>query len=234
MNTSVNINLDTKGFSEKRLERIKNEISTEGFTDGTPNESFEGPSLYFSMEALKSCRKDFFGERHIEMVYATLVAWGMHRTGKGGAKMPEYTIFKESLFRNKAQIEALKDKRIEQLSNNDFKAILIKLKDLCFGENGIIGSTTKSRIVSSSKMLAHILPDLVPPIDRQYTATFFGYDKYNLSIGNEKKLFEDTMSTLYALYQDGEIVKSAHNYIISNPSVSLPKLFDNIIIALSK
>ena len=83
MNTSVNINLDTKGFSEKRLERIKNEISTEGFTDGTPNESFEGPSLYFSMEALKSCRKDFFGERHIEMVYATLVAWGMHRTGKG-------------------------------------------------------------------------------------------------------------------------------------------------------
>ena len=34
-------------------------------------------------------------------------------------------------------------------------------------------SRSETRIVASSKALHHVLPDLVPPIDRQYTFRFF-------------------------------------------------------------
>lgn len=34
-------------------------------------------------------------------------------------------------------------------------------------------STSATRIVAGSKALHHVLPDLVPPIDRQYTFRFF-------------------------------------------------------------
>ena len=34
-------------------------------------------------------------------------------------------------------------------------------------------STSETRIVAGSKALHHVLPDLVPPIDRQYTFRFF-------------------------------------------------------------
>jgi len=34
-------------------------------------------------------------------------------------------------------------------------------------------STSRTQIVAGSKFLHHVLPDLVPPIDRQYTFNFF-------------------------------------------------------------
>jgi hypothetical protein len=34
-------------------------------------------------------------------------------------------------------------------------------------------STSRTQIVAGSKFLHHLLPDLIPPIDRQYTFTFF-------------------------------------------------------------
>lgn len=34
-------------------------------------------------------------------------------------------------------------------------------------------STSRTQIVAGSKMLHHLLPDLIPPIDRQYTFNFF-------------------------------------------------------------
>lgn len=34
-------------------------------------------------------------------------------------------------------------------------------------------STSRTQIVAGSKMLHHLLPDLIPPIDRQYTFRFF-------------------------------------------------------------
>ena len=34
-------------------------------------------------------------------------------------------------------------------------------------------STSRTQSVAASKMLHHFLPDLIPPIDRQYTFSFF-------------------------------------------------------------
>ena len=37
----------------------------------------------------------------------------------------------------------------------------------------IRASTSETQIVAGSKTLHHVLPDLIPPIDRQYTFRFF-------------------------------------------------------------
>lgn len=218
----------------KRYERIKRLMVSDKEIEGNANESFQGPSKYFSHEALKACRKDFLGERHIEMVYATLAAWGMHRTGKGGAKMPEFEEFRTSINVNKDKLNALRKLRIEQLSAEEFELVKHQLDELCFSDKCIKGSTTDSHIVSASKTLAHILPNLVPPIDRQYTAQFYGYPKAALSTKREHELLANVMNTLHKLYTDKEALSHALKRIESCKFVSLPKLFDNAIIDIQK
>jgi hypothetical protein len=39
--------------------------------------------------------------------------------------------------------------------------------------SSIRASTSETQIVAGSKVLYHVLPDLIPPIDRQYTFRFF-------------------------------------------------------------
>ena len=54
---------------------------------------FSGPSLHFHHRALNSTNPE-----KIELVYAVLTAWGMHRMGKGGAKMNDFHTFKSSIL----------------------------------------------------------------------------------------------------------------------------------------
>jgi hypothetical protein len=39
--------------------------------------------------------------------------------------------------------------------------------------SSIRASTSETQIVAGTKVLHHVLPDLIPPIDRQYTFRFF-------------------------------------------------------------
>ena len=72
-----------KGKTEQEIEKIitnkTDELKTRILSDCINNEPFNGPAKYFPEEALKSCNEDFLSDRHIEMIYATLTAWGMHR-----------------------------------------------------------------------------------------------------------------------------------------------------------
>ena len=42
---------------------------------------FGGPSVYFHKRCLEAAGDEFLSLRHIEMLYATLASWGMHRMG---------------------------------------------------------------------------------------------------------------------------------------------------------
>lgn len=220
-------------FMNQEIEKITTKMRA-GIPDGTANSSFDGPSDYFSQEALKACRKDFLGERHIEMVYATLASWGMHRTGVGGAKMPDYKVFHDSVTDNSSKLKMLQNKRIEKLSEEEFKESLYQIEVLCFADDGIKATTSNSRLVSSSKTLAHILPDLVPPIDREYTLNFF-YGNTNLSDKRSKEALRKAMTMVHDIYHDIDQGKEmqclAQAYQKTTSSiVSLPKIIDNVII----
>ena len=118
----------------------------------------------------------------------------------------------------------LKNLKIENLSKQDLAQVIILITELIFGANGIKGSATKSLLVAGSKVLAHILPDLIPPIDNKYTSKFF-----NFSLTN-KLLLEVVLTALWEVYQDKKVCSNAITYNKTYPYVSLPKLFDNVII----
>ena len=207
----------------------------------TSPKNFEGPSVYFHQKAIECARndKEFLGVRHMEYIYATLVSWGMHRMGPKGAKMPAFKPtfigepnFSDSILKYEKFFRRWKGVSIETISQTEFEDFLRELTTVCFE---IQATTLDSRLVSSSKTLAHILPDLVPPIDRQYTLQFF-YGTKSHPINDNKygeEVFKKVMTAMYNFYQNPENVKNATDYLNDKGQKfcdSLPKIFDNIIV----
>jgi hypothetical protein len=121
--------------------------------------TFSGPSLHFHIRALNASKTE-----KAEMVYALLVSWGMHRMG-GGPQMNEFELFSGSLAFNFVSIQVLEDRGIENISEDDFNLlenIFLNLKAM----------RSSKKIVANSKILAHYLPNLIAPIDNEYTFKF--------------------------------------------------------------
>ncbi len=121
-------------------------------------EDFGGPSLHFHIESLKAAENRDF-ERFAEQIYALLPAWGMHRMGPGGSKVLNFQPFKDSLQRVRPIAEQLMDKRLETLESNSWR-------DLENVFRGITCMRSETSLVGNSKVMAHWLPHLVPPVDR--------------------------------------------------------------------
>ena len=138
--------------------------------------AFPGPSLYFHQRALARRRELsqlqalLADELFFEYVYAVLPAWGMHRMGKQRAKVGEFGPFIAS-FRSVARsLEDLWPLKITEVGTDDAPAVADAIWEVLAS---LEVSTSATRIVAGSKALHHVLPDLVPPIDRQYTFRFF-------------------------------------------------------------
>jgi hypothetical protein len=127
-------------------------------------EVFGGPSLYFHLKSLEDARAQNF-ERFSERVYAVLCSWGMHRMGMGGSKMREFDDFKSSLLAIWPLAMQLQNKIPLNLNNSDW----LDLKQIFCG---IRCMASRTSLVGNSKVMTHLLPDLVPPVDREYTLRF--------------------------------------------------------------
>jgi len=140
---------------------------------------FGGPSVYFHVQAINEQEANFLSDRHIEMIYATLASWGMHRMGdpeETKAKMVEFDDFKHSISTQRKELEQFITLRMDSSTAEEYEEYIENLKEIYFGLRVSISDAT---IVAYSKALAHILPNLVPPIDRQYTIRFFTQDNKN-------------------------------------------------------
>lgn len=134
---------------------------------------FGGPCVYFHEQCLEASRTSFLEQRHIEMLYATLAAWGMHRMGpeaKTKAKLTDWDTFRESLLMWSDDLNPLRKRRMIDMNEPDYHASLDQLRPYY---NSLRLSVSKSTIVINSKALHHLLPELIPPVDRQYTVRFF-------------------------------------------------------------
>ena len=145
------------------------------FYDSQP--LFGGPSLYFHVRTIARLRdhgadptRALSDDAFLESLYATLISWGMHRMGKGGPKLVPFNTFKLQLLKRRDEIGDLQNTRIDELGNDYIDKVVPEL----FGIITKIGvSATRSQLVAGSKVLHHLLPKLVPPIDREYTSVFF-------------------------------------------------------------
>ena len=191
---------------------------------------FRGPSYHFHRRALDS--KD---DEKIEMVYAVLVSWGMHRMGSGGAKMKDYDEFQKSLKPLISQIESIKKIVSEKgATKQTFYDISDDLKTI-YDKVDVMESGVK--IVGNSKVLAHYLPEILSPIDRQYTLNFLT-GNVNRTNFNEKLLSFEMFKTFHLeivlnVINDSKFRKKANQWLKDPKNIwdtSLPKIVDNLII----
>jgi hypothetical protein len=135
--------------------------------------AFGGPCVYFHLECLRAGREDFLSHRHLEMLYATLTAWGLHRMGDVDAtktKLKNWGTFRDSFLANASTLRRFLGYDLLQMSEAEYSQVLTELRS-CYESLDL--SVSGSTVVVNSKALHHLLPELIPPIDRQYTVRFF-------------------------------------------------------------
>jgi len=153
------------------------------------SETFSGPSLYFHRRALLVQSSNWL--ESIELIYAVLASWGMHRMGANGSKMQRFAIFENSVRSVQVDIEKLRQKVPNELSLYDW--------DLLEGVfKGIRVMASGTTIVGNSKVMAHILPKLVAPVDREYTLNYlFGNKMFQNDLEREWRLMRKILSDFY-------------------------------------
>lgn len=223
------------------------------------HEKFGGPPVYFHIQSIIEQRENFLSDRHIEMIYATLVSWGMHKLGNSHTKMVEFDVFKQSITDHRSELEQIRSLRIDSCTPEEYACHIDRLKGIFCT---LKVSKANQTIVAHSKTLAHILPNLIPPIDNRYTKHFFninfpdtnrlltkfrkntgyefGTDQYNLQsvlfvLSNHFDIFKEYVCKIKRLF-DRCYSLYPNMFTINNPSsynmsTSYPKIMDNLIIA---
>jgi hypothetical protein len=201
---------------------------------------FSGPSLYFHVQAMRRRRelgsvgRAINDPRFLEYLYATLAAWGLHRMGSGDrnkTRLREFREFADSLKKCEKQITALEGTNLVDIrtkvefekTSNLIWAILKRLR-LGMGE---------TRVVSGTKALHHLLPNLVPPVDRAYTIRFCHIQQP--SAKRDERVFHGVFRMLWALAREcrGRLASRQRCRGLRLPcamSTSATKLLDDAII----
>jgi hypothetical protein len=90
--------------------------------------------------------------------------------GRQRAKVGDFLPFVESIRSQQVRLEKLWDRDIRTVPPSGVDDVATEVWNVIAS---LKVSTSRTAIVAGSKTLHHLLPDLVPPIDRQYTFRFF-------------------------------------------------------------
>lgn len=191
---------------------------------------FTGPSLHFHHRALSA-----ENDEKIEMVYAVLTSWGMHRMGRKGAKMNEFSIFGDSIRDCESLLVKFKGLKLEDCSEYDFEPLVEIFEKL----NPMYSEV---KIVGVSKVLAHYLPDIIAPVDRQYTFQFIKQKPKDTTLpGNwgELELLRELHLKLFKPVAENKQFRTQADSWIGSKEIfpwdtSIPKIIDNLIIGKLK
>jgi len=208
---------------------------------------FGGPSIYFHVQSIKEQETAFLSDRHLEMIYATLASWGMHKMGDTKTKMVGFPEFKEAIIRNRNQLQQFYNLGMDSCSQEQYQEYVDNLRQVYCD---LKVSKSKATIVAHSKTLAHILPNLIPPIDSHYTVRFFKQDKKDFFYQSGKRVGKYRTITLpqgiskqfddfktYCCRIKMLFDRSDHQlFTIDKESfnTSFPKIMDNLIMAFVK
>jgi hypothetical protein len=200
--------LNSKKLIRKLLNTVKNEYRP------------YDPGNYIYNILLKNNNR-FLTDENLELIYTTLISWNLNSRR---AKLEDINIFKKSILNNKDIIKDLKMYEFRDLNTN-FNEIFEKLQILY---SNLKLNKNKTKLVTFSKTMHFLLPNLCIPIDRKYTLNFF----YNNTYLNSKKEFEiyTQINKLFLkIYNTHDLsVYLENGMIIWNTTI--PKILDNIVI----
>jgi hypothetical protein len=193
---------------------------------------FGGPSLHFHLRALETARARDLA-LFAETSYAMLASWGMHRMGRGGSKMREFDEFAGSLQAVWPVVLKLQNISPSDLANHHWD-------DLAKVFFGIKAMATGTSIVGTSKVMAHALPRLVAPVDREYTLTLlFGHGQFRNDLHAEWSKLRDILENFfYPILASSVFAVKAETWMRQSAKykwdTSLLKIVDNLVIGLQK
>jgi hypothetical protein len=196
------------------------------------SEVFGGPSLYFHQQALRAGR-DGDLRSFADRAYAVLAAWGMHRMGPNGSKMREFSEFVASLEPLWSVITGLRQAEPDHLDETGWR----DLRSLFCGIRCMRSGTS---LVGNSKVLAHALPNLVPPVDREYTLRFlFGNTNITNDIAGECAKLESILRGFFYPVARSAAFKAKAQGWMGQPDTfrwdtSPLKIVDNLVIGLER
>lgn len=192
-------------------------------------ETFVGPSIYFHHKTLetrakhKSIKEVILSDDFYDWLYATLTAWGMHRMGKGNTRLRDIQDIKISFRSLTDKLVVLGELKLSEIPKNDIPELTATIWGII---SNLRVSIAEAKIVANTKALHHLLPDLVPPIDRTYTYSFF-YDRTGLSLP-EQEAFQEIYPQLAKLARTNN--DRIQPWIGKGFHASETKIIDNAII----
>jgi hypothetical protein len=168
-----------------------------------------------------------FTDEFIELVYVTLAAWNMNSRG---AKLSEFDIFKESIYRNREYFTRLANYRLEQLSSTSLRELLVGDARTLFFNLELVADG-KPRLVTYSKTFHFFLPDLFVPIDRRYTLTYFYKSE---DVPNKLDMQFQRLSDILEECRRLATSIQLNRFLDNIWNANVPKTIDDIIIGYQK
>jgi hypothetical protein len=95
---------------------------------------------------------------------------GVYRLDNPNARLVDFSKFRQQMQSLCEQLSELATLRLHEMSEQDVELALTRL-ELPLNTMQIVLADWP--LVAASKLLHHLLPHLVPPVDRRYTLTYF-------------------------------------------------------------
>ncbi|HLC79829.1 MAG TPA: hypothetical protein VJG83_05425 [archaeon] len=185
------------------------------------------PGNYLYKKLMAIPFDDYYSKNHLELIYVTLSAWNMNSRG---AKLSEFEDFCGSIISKKNEIESLRKYECGKIKAFEIPEILAQIEQL-FSSLKLVGTNKngkeKPRLVTFSKTMHFLLPNLFMPIDRTYTLRFF-YNNTNVPQKIAKQFEKHNQIFLAA-----NLFAQKHNltqYLDTKWNLNKPKIIDNLII----
>lgn len=194
--------------------------------------TFGGPSLHFHRRALM-LEGRMSSAAQSELIYGVLASWGMHRMGKGGAKMLPFDKFQTSVQAVTAMVTRARRITPGAVSGEDWNILQSIFKAI-----RVMASETS--IVGNSKVMAHLIPNAVAPVDREYTLKFlFRNGNITNDLDKEWLLFRKIHEEFfYPIANDPTFRSMAAQWIADQCKwpwdTSILKVVDNLVIGAMK
>lgn len=159
-----------------------------------------------------------FDDSFISSLHSTLRSWGI---GKRASRLAPITEFARVLRSHEPQLRPLNSLSIQDPDLDIDMAIdhLWRFIDTTkIVEN-------RAKVVAATKTLHHLLPDLVPPMDREWTGRFFEWSLNDFQ-GRQHQIFEEG----YRVFHDIAVRTQPSRYVAEGWRTSTTKLLDNAVI----
>jgi len=179
-----------------------------------------GPELYFYKKVInlrngsKNIESFLRDERNLEIVYATLVAWGMNSQA---AKMKYFDDFKDNILSCEERFEQLES--FWEKNNISINNLVGPLKEIY---QNLHVMKTEARLVSNSKLLHFLFPEKLMPMDGKHTLHYFNAGE---SVNKYLEIIEFSFEIM-------DMEDNWQKYLSGDWNTTIPKMIDNAIILL--